>query len=500
MKNSLIENKTSDKKINVLVIEDEEFDVHRIENTIKFYKEKIEIKNIVSNGNEALNLIKSNYDLFDIVILDYQISGKIKGFELIKEIKKIDSSIQIIVITKMTINISDFDFANNLIEAGAFWYCTKFPGDVEDFIYQPTDFIISIFNAFEKRQLEKISNKTKEKLKNNINEILNQKQLIGNSLVLQNIKKQIEKYAFSDATILITGESGTGKELVAYNIHYNSKRKYEKFLPINCGSIPYDLIESELFGYEKGSFTGAIKSKQGLFEIANNGTIFLDEISELSSSAQVKLLRVLQDGEIEKIGRTDKIKVDVRIIAATNKDLYNEIKEGKFREDLFYRLNVIPIFIPSLKDRREDIPILIKHFLEIYTNEMEIEIPKINDDAIFILQNYNWSGNIRELKNIVQRLVLNFPVSTLGGKGEITKENVNEVLFIKNNFNHQNLKDYIQINTNGEILSLKEIDKIFKEIYLKFVRMNSASDAEAAQKLGLAPPNYHRLCKELGLK
>ncbi|GAB6282062.1 MAG: sigma-54 dependent transcriptional regulator [Ignavibacterium sp.] len=493
MKNWLIENKNINKKINILLIEDEIFDVHRIEKTIKFYKDRIEIKNIVSNGIDAINLIKQNLDLYDVVILDYQISGKLKGIELIKEIKKIDQSIQIIVITKMTINISDYDFANNLFDAGAFWYCTKFPGDVEDFIYQPTDFIISIFNAYEKRQLEKISNKTKEKLKNNINEILNQKQLIGNSEALHNIKNQIEKYAQSDATILITGESGTGKELVAYNIHYKSKRKYEKFLPINCGSIPQDLIESELFGYEKGSFTGANKSKQGLFEIANNGTIFLDEISELSPSSQVKLLRVLQDGEIEKIGRTDKIKVDVRIITATNKDLYNEVNEGRFREDLFYRLNVIPIFLPSLKERREDIPILIKHFLEVYTNEMEIEIPKINDDAISILQNHNWSGNIRELKNIVQRLVLNF-------KGEITKENVSEVLFVKNNFNHKDQKDFIQINTNGEILSLKEIDKIFKEKYIKFVRMNSSSDAEAAQKLGLAPPNYHRLCKELGLK
>lgn len=500
MKNWLTENNNTNKKINILLIEDEIFDVHRIEKTIQFYKDRIEIKNIVSNGNDAINLIKQNFNLYDIVILDYQISGKLKGIELIKEIKKIDQSIQIIVITKMTINISDFDFANNLFDAGAFWFCTKFPGDVEDFIYQPTDFIISIFNAYEKRQLEKFSNKTKEKLKNNINEILKQKQLIGISNAIENIRNQIEKYAQSDATILITGESGTGKELVAYNIHYKSKRKYEKFLPINCGSIPHDLIESELFGYEKGSFTGANKSKQGLFEIANNGTIFLDEISELSPSSQVKLLRVLQDGEIEKIGRTDKIKVDVRIIAATNKNLYNEVYEGRFREDLFYRLNVIPIFIPSLDERKEDIPILIQHFLEIYANEMEIEIPKINEDAIHILQNYNWSGNIRELKNIVQRLVLNF-------KEEITKKNVDEVLYMKNNFNQpgihpfgKNPQDYIQINTNGKILSLKEIDKVFKEKYIKFVRMNSSSDAEAAQKLGLAPPNYHRLCKELGLK
>jgi len=478
--------------INILVIEDEDYDVRRIRNTIKFFGHKLHIKDIVSNGKEAIELIRANANVYDIVIMDYQIAGNLKGETLISKIKEIDYSIQIIVITKMTINITDYDFANRLIESGAFWFCTKYPGDVEDFIYQPTDFITSILNAFEKRKLEKQSYKSYKKLNKNIDDMLASRQIIGESESINNLRKQIEKYAPTDANILIIGDTGTGKELVAYNIHFNSKRKFENFVPVNCGSLPQELIESELFGYERGSFTGAESGKQGLFEIANNGTIFLDEVSDLPLNAQVKLLRVIQNGEIEKIGRISNLKVKVRIIAATNKNLEDEVSENRFREDLYYRLNVIPIYVPPLRERKEDIESLILYFIDIFRKEFDVKKPEISKEAVEVLTSYSWGGNVRELKNVVQRLLLE-ELDVISG------DDVRYALFNKPR-RSTDKKDSISFWNDGNLLPLKDMEKIFKEKYVTFVRDTSKSDVDASKKLGLAPPNYHRLCKELGLK
>ena len=358
--------------INILLVEDEDFDVKRIKNTISYYDTRIKVLDTVSNGMAALDLVANNSDKYDVVILDYQISGGLKGEELITKIKECDPFIQIIVITKMTINITDYNFANNLIKSGAFWYGTKYPGNIEDYIYQPTDFILSIFNAFEKKKLEKHNIKSDKKLKQNIFNLLEMKKIIGESKPMIQLKDSIERYAKTDVNILVNGPSGTGKELVAWNMHLKSKRKYENFVPINCGSIPSELIESELFGYEKGSFTGANSNKQGLFEIAHNGTIFLDEVAELPLPAQVKLLRVIQEGEIEKIGRRQKLSVNVRIIAATNKNLTNEVNNGRFREDLYYRLNVVPLDLVPLRQRGDDIILLFDYFLQYFSQDLEL--------------------------------------------------------------------------------------------------------------------------------
>ena len=352
------------EQINILLVEDEDFDVQRVKNTISYYDTRIKLVDTVSNGLAALELIKLHQDYYDIVIMDYQISGGLKGEVLISKMKEVDPFLQIIVITKMTINITNYEFANNLLQAGAFWYCTKYPGNIEEYIYQPTDFILSIFNGYGKKRLEKQKLKSDKRLKQSIENVLESKKIIGESKPMLQLTESIERYAKSDANVLINGASGTGKELVAWNIHLKSKRKYEKFVPINCGSIPGELIESELFGFEKGAFTGASGNKAGLFEIANNGTIFLDEVAELPPTAQVKLLRVIQEGEIEKIGRTEKISVNVRIIAATNKNLAQEVNVGRFREDLYYRLNVIPLDIVPLKQRNNDIVLLFEHFLD----------------------------------------------------------------------------------------------------------------------------------------
>lgn len=479
-------------KIRILLIEDESFDVKRVQNTIKLFESSIEIKAVVSNGTDALQLINNEPDSYDIIIMDYQIAGALRGEELIRKIKEINQTLQIIVITKLTINISDFNFAKNLMQAGAFWYCTKYPGDIEDYIYQPTDFLMSIFNAYDKKRLENQSNQSNKKLMKNIEEILDKRKIISGSESMEKLKQTIVRLADSEMNVMITGASGTGKELVANNIHYRSKRKFENFVPINCGSIPHDLIESELFGYEKGAFTGANNSKAGLFEIADKGTLFLDEIAELPLNAQVKLLRVIQEGEIEKIGRTKRIKVNVRIMAATNKNLESEIEAGRFREDLYYRLNVVPVYILPLKNRRDDIKILINHFVEFYSYDMGKPILHIDNDVMGKLTDYDWPGNVRELKNLCQRLVFNSNVS-------IKLANLDEALLGKNLSSAKN-ENSISFNKPSDIKPLKVVEKELREKYFKFVRDNSISDAEAAMKLGLAPPNFHRMCKELGIK
>lgn len=481
------------KNINILLIEDEDYDVRRVLNTIKPFEDRIKVVDIVSNGKAALELLKTKKGQLDVVVMDYQIAGGIMGEELIQRIKEIDVTIQIIVITKMTINITDYNFANKLLKAGAFWYCTKYPGDIEDFIYQPTDFIMSVFNAHEKCLLERERFRSYQKMNRNVEDILMQKKIIGESPIMLELKDEIKKFANSNVNTLIRGASGTGKELVAYNIHYRSERKYENFIIINCGSLPSQLVESELFGYEKGAFTGADKKKLGLFEIANHGTIFLDEITELPLQAQVKLLRVIQDGEIEKIGRTEKIKVDVRIIAATNRNIEEEVKEKRFREDLYYRLNVLPIFVPDLKKRTSDIPLLIDYFLSNTSIDMGKDKPEIPDETMQIFLNYEWPGNVRELKNVVQRMLFS-------SEAVITPYQAKRALGMQENFQSNSEFGFGDLFNKENIIALKDMEKIIRERYFKFVRLNSESDTEAAKKLGLAPPNYYRMAKELGLK
>jgi DNA-binding NtrC family response regulator len=483
---------TKYNQINLLLIEDEEFDVLRVKNTVGFYENVIRIIDVVSNGRSALELIKEFPDRYDVVILDYQISGGLKGEELIEKIKEIDPLIQIIVITKMTINITDFNFANNLMKAGAFWFCTKYPGNIEEYIYQPTDFTLSIFNAYEKKKLEKHRIRSDKKLLQNIENLLEMKKIYGESKPMIQLKESIDKFARSEVNILINGNSGTGKELVAWNIHLKSKRKYENFIPINCGSIPGDLIESELFGYEKGAFTGANSNKAGLFEIAHNGTLFLDEVAELPLSAQVKLLRVIQEGEIEKIGRTKKMSVNVRIIAATNKNLASEVNAGHFREDLYYRLNVVPLDVVPLRQRGSDIILLFYHFLEFFSNDLGLDMPEVEEGAKEILLNYKWPGNVRELRNVVQRLVLT-------SNGIITAKALSNPMILRDHVlmkEETNFEDMFQ----GQVLPLKDMEKSFRVKYIKYVRSISYSDSNAAEKLGLAPSNFYRMCKELGIK
>jgi len=477
-------------QIKVLLIEDEEFDVRRIKNTISPHRERIVIQDIVSTGEDALQILEKK-DPYDVAILDYQISGGLYGERLITRIKKIDPSIQIIVITKMTINQTDLHFANQLIDSGAYWFGTKYPSDIEDFIYQPTDFILTILNAAEKKRLEKARIKSQKRLDKKIDRILQERPMLGESDSILKVKERINRYAATHANVLIIGESGTGKELIARNIHYLSTRKYENFVTVNCAAIPDELIESELFGFMKGAFTGAKEDKAGLFEQANKGTIFLDEISELPYQAQAKLLRVLETGEMDKIGRKKSHNVDVRVIAATNKNLKERMKKHLFREDLYYRLNILNIQAPALKERKEDIRILVNYFVGHHCRDLSITLPSITDEAWSLLDQFHWPGNVRQLKNVTQRLVI------LANEA-ITREVVELAMDIQAQDSASGLANPVFSTEN--IKPLKDVEQNFRKQYFQFVRQHSRTDTEAAGKLGLAPPNFHRMCKELGLK
>jgi len=339
------------------------------------------------DGQTALRLIEDEF--FEVIITDLVMPG-MDGIELMKKVLKTSPYTKCIILT----GYGTIKSSVEAIKKGAFDYITK-PVSV-------SELLVTIENALKMNDLEKEN----RYLRSELRRIGGFENIVGTSRAMQKVFEMIEKVSYTDCTVLITGSSGTGKELVARAIHSHSNRSDRPFVVINCGAIPEELLESELFGHEKGAFTGAHKRRIGRFEMADGGTIFLDEIGEMSPSLQVKLLRVLQEREFERVGGIKPIKVDVRIIAATNRDLKVAIKEGKFREDLYYRLNVIPIHLPDLKDRKSDIPLLIDHFLRKYSKESNGNIKGITKDALNIFMRYNWPGNIRELENIVKRIII----------------------------------------------------------------------------------------------
>ncbi len=358
---------------------------------------------LASNGEEVVKLVDN--DLFDLVLLDIRMP-KLDGISALKKIKANAPETIVIMITAY----ASADTAIKAMKEGAYDYITK-PFKVEEIK-------LIIKNALEKKNLQKEN----ILLKQVVRDRYHFGNIIGQSPKMMVLYDLLEKVSPTKTNILIAGESGTGKELVAKAIHYNGPRKEKPFVTLNCGAIPESLIESELFGHMKGAFTDAIATKKGLFEVADEGTIFLDEISELPLLMQVKLLRVLQDKEFKRVGGTEDIRVDVRIISATNKDLEEGVKEKRFREDLFYRLNVIQIKLPPLRDRKEDIQILANHFLKKYSEELSKNILKITPEALQILLNYDYPGNVRELQNIIERAV------ALEGSQELTSHNLSSYL------------------------------------------------------------------------
>ncbi|MBT3645431.1 MAG: sigma-54-dependent Fis family transcriptional regulator [Cryomorphaceae bacterium] len=365
--------------VRILTEEDSSFEIHQ-----------------ASDGKKGLDLIKK--ESFDLVLCDIKMP-KVDGIELLQRTRKTNLTLPFIMLT----GHGNIETAVESMKLGAY-----------DFISKPPDLnrlINSVRNALERKELV------------TENKILRQKvakkyEIIGNSEPVMEIHAVIDKVAQTEARVLITGESGTGKELVAHNIHEKSTRSKGTFIEVNCAAIPSELIESELFGHLKGSFTSAVKDRQGKFEAANNGTLFLDEIGDMSLAAQAKVLRALEESKIQRVGSQRDISVDVRVIAATNKDLKKEIENGNFREDLYHRLAVIMIEVPELSKRKSDIPILVSHFSKLISQEQGIETKEFNPDSLKLLENYEWSGNIRELRNVIERLII------LGGN-PISKDDVN---------------------------------------------------------------------------
>jgi two-component system response regulator PilR (NtrC family) len=410
---------------------------------------------LASNGEEVVKLVDN--DLFDLVLLDIRMP-KLDGLSALKKIKANAPETVVIMITAY----ASADTAIKAMKEGAYDYITK-PFKVEEIK-------LIIKNALEKKNLQKEN----VLLKQVVRDRYHFGNILGQSTKMVALYDLLEKVSPTKTNILIAGESGTGKELVAKAIHYNSPRKEKPFVTLNCGAIPESLIESELFGHMKGAFTDAIATKKGLFEVADEGTIFLDEISELPLLMQVKLLRVLQDKEFKRVGGTEDIRVDVRIISATNKDLEEAVKEKHFREDLFYRLNVIQIKLPSLKERKEDIPLLTNHFLKKYSEELNKGITKISPETLQILLNYDYPGNVRELQNIIERAV------ALESHQELTAQNLSSYL------SEQPLlkKGPIDIEIPNEGIDLeKMVEELERTLLLKALDKTKGIKKKAAELL-----------------
>ena len=378
----------------ILVIEDEAA-IRRV--LVKILSEENENYKVeeAEDGTSGLNMIKKND--YDLALCDIKMP-KMDGVEVLQEAKKVKPEVPFIMIS----GHGDLDTAVNTMRLGAFDYISK-PPDLNRLL-------TTVRNALDKKELIAENKILKKKVSKNY-------EMVGESSEISKIKEMIDKVAPTDARVLITGSNGTGKELVAHWLHEKSERNKGPFVEVNCAAIPSELIESELFGHVKGAFTSAVKDRAGKFETANKGTLFLDEIGDMSLSAQAKVLRALQENRISRVGSDKDIKVDVRVVAATNKDLQQEIAEGKFREDLYHRLAVILIQVPALNERRDDIPLLIEHFSAKISEEQGTAQKKFTKKAIDLLKGYDWTGNIRELRNVVERLII------LGGS-EVTEEDV----------------------------------------------------------------------------
>ncbi len=364
----------------ILIIDDQDA-IRRVLRDI-LENEKYQVDD-AANGPTALEMIKEQE--YDAILCDIKMPD-MDGIEVLEQVKSICDTPVIMISGHGTI-----DTAVDAIKKGAF-----------DFIQKPPDLnrlLITVRNALDKQSLS-TENKALKKA------VSRQNEMVGSSAPMMEVRDMIEKVAPTNARVLITGENGTGKELVARQLHELSPRRYGPFIEVNCAAIPAELIESQLFGHEKGSFTSAIKQKKGDFELANGGTLFLDEIGDMSLAAQAKVLRALQENKIVRVGGEKEIPVDVRILAATNKDLRKMIEQGDFREDLYHRLSVIVIHVPPLRERKDDIPLLVGSFVETIAASMGQAVPKFTDEAMEELKNYQWTGNIRELHNIVERLVI----------------------------------------------------------------------------------------------
>ena len=429
-----------------LMIADDESTIRR---SLEFALENDYLIFPCDNKKDILYILEK--ESIDIILLDLRL-GSDNGLDILKDIKKVKKETIVIIMTAY----GTIESSVQAMKLGAFYYITK-PINIEEI-----HLLLSKVNEYINL------NSQVKYLSNQIKDSEAKYKIIGNSKEINRVFDLIDRVKDIDVNILVTGESGTGKDLVANAIHYNGKRKGGAFNAINCSAIPSNLLESELFGHKKGAFTGALEDKKGIIELSQNGTLFLDEIGELDINLQTKLLRVLQDKEIRPVGSNSSIKVDFRFIAATNKNLIEEIQEGNFRQDLFYRINVINIEVPSLRQRREDIAKLIEHFIKKYKSKLEKNIKGITKDALESLEKYKYYGNVRELQNIIERAIV------LTEDNYIKKEDLPEEIFQSKNI-HREDKDLIPIYIGEDF---KAIEKKVIEYNLRYFNGNRRKTAE----------------------
>ncbi|MCK4396157.1 sigma-54-dependent Fis family transcriptional regulator [candidate division WOR-3 bacterium] len=437
-------------KKSVLVVDDEKGMIEWLK--IALEKEGYEVETAMS-GEKALELARSRY--FHCVITDIKMAG-MDGLQLLKKLKEEDPDVITIIITAY----GTFESAVEALRSGASDFITK-PFRIDEITFR-------LKNVFEKERLrqENIF------LKNKITE--EEGVIIGESKEMKELLTLVDKVAITDATIMIYGETGTGKELIARRLHNKSYRKSEQFVALNCGALPDTLLESELFGYKRGAFTGAVQNKKGLFKVADGGTFFLDEVGEISPKIQVKLLRVLQYKEVVPLGDTKTVKVNVRLVGATNKNLEESVRRGEFREDLFYRLNVIPVFIPPLRDRKVDIPLLIKRFTERTAKRLKIAIKEFSQAAMDKLMDYTWPGNVRELENCVERTMI------LLDSDKITEKDISLIIHSDISAREERTLKDLEINAIRDV-----------------IKKCGGNKVKAAKMLGIHPSTLYRKMKRL---
>ncbi len=452
----------------VLIIDDEEIMRDVIARLLKRAEYDVEA---VTAGEIGLQLLEERE--FDLVLLDLMLPG-MGGLATLDKIFEAQPDVQVVMITAY----ASIENAVTATKAGAFDFVTK--------PFKNDELLLVVKNALQKRQLEQENRRLRETLRKRYRF----ENIIGKNEQMQRIFDLIAQIGPRRSTVMISGESGTGKELIAKAIHNNSPRAEGQFLAVNCGTIPFDLLESELFGHVKGAFTGANSSKKGLFEVADDGTLFLDEVGTLPLDTQAKLLRVIQEREFRRVGGLENVRIDVRILAATNSDLKEAVEQGSFREDLYYRLNVINIRIPPLRERKDDIPLLAEHFIQRFREENASQPLTMDQAALRVLMEYDWPGNVRELENVIERAVVLAPES-----GVITED-----LFPREVLESSSLSlEALKIGQNGA--SLKEqVQEFEKSLITAALRKTDGNQKQAAEILRVNPTTLNEKLKRLNIK
>jgi DNA-binding NtrC family response regulator len=456
----------------ILIVDDEEIVIRSCR---RILGDSMYVLDSTHDGQDALRKVDETE--YDLIVLDIMMPGT-DGLEVLQQVKERHPDVDVIMMT----GLSEIQTAVKAMKLGAFDYLSK--------PFDPDELKHVVDRALERRQLQQEN----RKLKTEVSSKYRFENIIGSSPPMQAVFSLIAKCAPTNSTVLITGESGTGKEMIARAIHYNSLRKDQPFVTVDCNTLSESLLESELFGHTKGSFTGAVANKRGMFDIANNGSLFLDEFGNIPLSTQAKLLRVIQEREFRAVGSTTTQKTNVRLITATNKDLKAMVLDGTFREDLYYRINVFPIHSPALRERRDDIPALAFHFLKLFCAELGKPVSEISDGAMSLLVNYAWPGNVRELENTMQRAVI------------LSTDHIIRQAHLANIIENTPRPDFEVPRTSDDLKRVKKIarEKSVEDIEKMFIqetlRRNASNVTRSAEETGMQRANFQALMKKYNIR